>query len=157
MVLASSAWLVPAALSASSAPTPNHPRVFLWYQSLRMPFFKPPDWVIPLAWFGIEGGLAAAGYRLLRSPPNEERLGALTLLSWNTFMIGAWSRLFFRHRNLAASTLAAATMIGTGAALVRQASKIDPVASRASVPFVAWVSFATVLTATIWGLNRRHR
>jgi benzodiazapine receptor len=71
-------------------------------------------------------------------------------------MIGGWSRLFFKRRNLALSTLASATMIGTGVEFVRQAKRVDPVASRAAVPFVAWVSFATVLAAAIWDLNRRR-
>jgi benzodiazapine receptor len=47
-------------------------------------------------------------------------------------------------------------MIGTGVEFVRQAKRVDPVASRAAVPFVAWVSFATVLAAAIWDLNRRR-
>jgi len=127
----------------------------LWYRSLRKPWFKPPDWVIPVAWTGIEASLAMAGYRLLRSQPSSARRRALAFLSWNILMIGGWSRLFFKHRNLALSTVAAASMIGTGVELARQAKQVDPVAARATIPFVAWVSFATVLTATIWSLNRR--
>jgi tryptophan-rich sensory protein len=152
--VASAAFVVPFVLSASSTPSPTHPRVLLWYWSLRKPTFKPPDWVIPAAWIGIEGGLATAAYRLLRAPPVAHRRRALSLLSWNVLMIGGWSRLFFKRRNLALSTGAAATMIATGAAFVRQAKDVDPVAARAGIPFLVWVSFATVLTASIWGMNR---
>lgn len=155
LVLAAGAFLVPLALSAPSSPSPNHPRVFLWYRSLRTPSFKPPDWVIPLAWFGIEGSLATAAYRLLRSVPTSARNRALVWLYWNVFAIGGWSELFFKRRTLAVSTVAAASMVATGAQFVRQARQVDAVAARAGIPFVAWVSFATVLTATIWGLNRR--
>jgi translocator protein len=155
-VLASMAFLVPLALSASSTPSPNHPRVLSWYLSLKKPWFKPPDWVIPLAWTGIETSLAVAGYRLLRLPSSFERQRAFALLSWNVFMIGGWSRLFFKRRNLAVSTVAAATMIATGVEFARHAKRVDPPAGRAAVPFIVWVSFATVLTATIWGLNRRR-
>ncbi len=155
-VLASGAFLVPLALSASSTPSPNHPRILAWYSSLRKPWFKPPDWVIPVAWFGIEGSLATAGYRLLRSPDSAARRNALGWLSWNVFMIGAWSRLFFKRRNLALSTAAAATMIATGIEFSREATRADPVAARAGLPLVAWVSFATLLTAAIWQLNRRR-
>ena len=157
LALAAGTFVVPLALSASSSPSPNHPGVFLWYRSLRTPSFKPPDRVIPLAWFGIEACLAAAAYRLLRSQPTPDRNRALGWLSWNVFAIGGWSQLFFKRRTLAASTVAAASMIATGAQFVRQARPVDTVASRAGIPFVAWVSFATVLTATIWGLNQRSR
>ncbi len=155
--LASLVFLVPLALSASSTPSPNHPRVLAWYSTLKKPWFKPPDWVIPLAWTGIETSLAVAGYRLLRLPSSVERQKALALLSWNVFMIGGWSQLFFKRRKLAVSTVAAATMIATGVEFARHAKRVDPPAARAAVPFIAWVSFATVLTATIWGLNRRRR
>ena len=154
--LASAAFVVPALLSFSSSPSPNHPRVFFWYRSLRQPFFKPPDALIPAAWFGIEAALSAATYRLLRAAPSAARTGALASMAWNVGMIGSWSRLFFRHRDLALSTAAAATMVATGVAFVDQARQVDRVAARAGVPFVVWVTFATVLTASIWRLNRRR-
>jgi benzodiazapine receptor len=154
--LAASAFVVPFALSASSTPSPNHPRVFSWYLLLKKPWFKPPDWVIPVAWFGIEGSLAAAAYRLIRAPSTPARRKALALWSWNVFMIGAWSRLFFKRRDLALSTIAAASMVATGVEFARQAKRADPVAARAAVPLIVWVSFATALTATIWALNRRR-
>ena len=157
MAVASSAFIVPLALSASSTPSPNHPRILFWYWSLRKPFFKPKDWVIPLAWFGIEGALATAVYRLLQSAPSASRTRALGWLGWNVTMIGGWSRLFFKRRQLGFSTIAAATMVATGAEYIRQAKPVDPVAARAGIPFFAWVSFATVLTGTIWSMNRKNR
>jgi tryptophan-rich sensory protein len=156
-MLASSAFTIPLIVAGSSSPSPRHLRVLTWYKSLRMPVFKPPDWVIPAAWLAIESGLAASGYRLLRASPGSERNRSLGWLAWNIGMIGGWSRLFFKHRRLGTSTVAAASMVATGVALVRQSKPVDPVASRAAIPFVAWVSFATVLTASIWRLNRRKR
>jgi tryptophan-rich sensory protein len=154
--VASAAFLVPLALSASSSPSPNHPRTLAWYESLREPPFKPPDWVIPVAWTAIEAGLAGAAYRLLRAAPSRARTRALALLGWNVAMIGGWSRIFFGRRALAASTAAAVTMVATGAAYVGAANEVDRPAARAGIPFVAWVGFATVLTATIWRMNSRR-
>ncbi len=153
-VLASGVYLVPFALSRSTTPTPGHPTVSAWYYSLRQPAFKPPDVVIPLAWGGLQTGLAVAAYRLLRSPSSPARTRALGWLTGNVFAIGGWSRLFFGGRNLPGSTVAAATMIATGSAYVAEARSVDKVAAAAGVPFMAWVGFATVLTAAIWRLNR---
>lgn len=72
-------------------------------------------------------------------------------------MIGGWSRLFFKRRVLGISTLAAASMVASGAEYVRQAKRVDAGAARAGIPFVAWVSFAAVLTGTIWAMNRKRR
>lgn len=155
-IASSAAFIVPLVLSYSTTPAPNHPRVWAWYSSLKKPWFKPNDKVIPLAWFAIEACLARAMHRLSNAPSSGDKRKALGLLSWNIFMIGGWSRLFFGRRNLPLSTAAAASMALTGAAFVTQARKVDPPAARAGMPFVAWVSFATVLTAAIWAINRRR-
>ena len=152
--IASSAFILPIALSASTSPTPFHPRVFFWYKWLRMPDFKPPDIAIPIAWTGIEACLAYAGYRLLRKSSSKARNGALAWLGVNIVSIGAWSRLFFGQRNLPVATVAAAALVATGSAYVIQANKVDRKAALAGVPLVAWVAFATVLTAAIWTRNR---
>ncbi len=153
-LLASSAFVVPAALSASTSPTPNHPRTFFWYRRLDKPAYKPPDVAIPIAWTLIESALAFAGYRLLRRPSSAGRSRSLAWLASNILSIGGWSRLFFGGRNLPASTVAAAAMIGGGAAYVAQARKVDRTAAVAGIPFVAWVAFATVLTGALWRRNR---
>lgn len=153
-LLASSAFVVPLALSASTSPTLNHPRTFFWYRWLRKPGYKPPDAAIPVAWAAIESALAYAGYRLLRTPSFPARNRSLAWLGLNVLAIGAWSRLFFGGRNLPASTVAAAAMVCTGAAYVQQARRVDRQAALAGVPFVAWVAFATVLTGAIWLRNR---
>jgi tryptophan-rich sensory protein len=127
----------------------------IWYRLLHKPPFQPPDKAIPLAWTAIDTALAVGAYRLLRKPAAPARTRALGLWALNVGMIGAWSGIFFGLRNLPASTAAAAAMVGTGAAYVAQARRVDPPAAVAGVPFVAWVGFATVLTAALWQRNRR--
>lgn len=153
LLLSASAYVVPLLLSRSSSPTPAHPKTLLWYTALRKPGFKPPDVAIPLAWTAIETALAFGGYRLLRKPSAPARNKSLALLALNVLNIGGWSRLFFGARNLPASTIAAAALVGTGAAYVAEARKADTASAVAGVPFVAWVAFATVLTAALWRRN----
>jgi benzodiazapine receptor len=126
----------------------------IWYRLLRKPGFKPPDPVIPLAWTVIDTALAIGAYRLMRHPSSQPRNRALGLWALNVALVGGWSGIFFGKRDLPASTMAAAAMVGTGVAYVMQARRVDPPAAVAGVPFVAWVAFATVLTASIWRRNR---
>lgn len=148
-------FAVPLAMSFSSSPSPNHPRILAWYASLRKPFFQPPGWIFPIAWTALEGSLAFSGWRLSNSPDSRPRQRALGLLALNIVSIGAWSRLFFKRQSLPTSTFAAGALVATTAAYVRQANQVDPVAARAAVPLVVWVSFATILTGTLWAMNRR--
>ena len=152
--LASLAYLVPYALSRSTTPTPDHPRVMLWYKTLRLPWFKPPDVVIPVAWTVIETGLAFSAFRLLRKPGSVHRNRSLAWLAGNVIGIGSWSRLFFGSRNLPASTVASAALGVAAATYVKEVSKVDGPATAASAPLLLWVCFATVLTGAIWRINR---
>jgi len=127
----------------------------IWYRLLHKPSFQPPDKAIPLAWGAIDTALAVSAYRLLRRPPAPARTRALGLWALNVGLIGGWSGVFFGRRSLPASTAVAALMVGTGAAFVTQARRVDTPAALAGVPFVAWVGFATVLTAALWQRNRR--
>ena len=155
--MASLAYAVPFFLSRSTTPSPDHPLVFAWYRRLRKAAFKPPDIAIPIAWLGIETGLAVAAYRLLRQPSSRQRNRALGWLAGNVLAIGGWSRLFFGGKNLSSSTVAAAAMVGVGAVYVQQARRSDRVAAASGVPLVAWVVFATVLTGALWRLNPSDR
>ena len=152
--IASAALIVPAVSGMLFGP--QRPRTLAWYRSLRMPDYKPPDAAIPVAWTIIDSALAYAGYRLLRKPGSAQRNRSLGWLATNVGLIGGWNAIFFGRRNLPASLAAATTMIGTGAAYVAESRRVDPKAATAGVPFLAWVGFATVLTASIWNRNRGH-
>ena len=115
---------------------------------------QPPDIAIPIAWVAIESGLAYAGYRLLRRPSSPARARALALLVGNILGIGGWSRIFFGGRNLPVSTVAAGCLLATSTLYLNEVRKVDRPAARASVPLLAWVGFATVLTAALWRRNR---
>ena len=79
---------------------------------------------------------------------------SLAMPSRKRATVGGWRALFFGRRNLPASTVAAAGMVVSGAAYVARARQVDAPAAAAGVPFVAWVGFATVLTAALWRRNR---
>lgn len=158
--LASAALLYP--MASGWVFGPQRPRAALWYARLRTPDWKPPDALIPVAWTLIDSGLAVAAYRLLRTPAGpgtvrqEARRQALGWLVLNVLLIGGWSAMFFGARQLPASLLVAAAMVGTGAAGARAAHRVDPVAGRLMLPFIGWVGFATALTGALWWLNRRR-
>jgi benzodiazapine receptor len=45
-------------------------------------------------------------------------------------------------------------MVASGAAFTAVAAETDRKAAAAGVPFVAWLSFATVLATAVWHRNR---
>ena len=132
-----------------NAPDPSHPGIRRWYRRLDKPDYTPPDAAFGLVWPALETGLAVGGYRLLRRPSGAARNAAVGLWLANSAMIGGWTELFFRRKDLKASAAASGAMVASGAALVATATKVDRPAAALALPFVAWLGFATLLADRI--------
>jgi benzodiazapine receptor len=149
LAIAGGAVALSAFVGRRYSPDRSHPGIDRWYHDLDKPGFTPPDPVFGAVWPVLEALLAAGGYRLLRAPNTPERNVALALWLVNVAMIGGWTKVFFGERSLTGGAVGAAAMIGTGAAYVERASRVDGLAAAAGVPFTAWVAFATVLSEEI--------
>ncbi|TVV70001.1 TspO/MBR family protein [Sphingomonas solaris] len=143
-----------AILGRRNAPDPSHPGIRHWYRRLDKPAYTPPDAAFGAVWPVLETGMAAGGYRLLRQPPDARRNAAVGLWLLNSAMIGGWTEIFFRKRELGASAIASGAMIVTGAGYVAAAARVDRTAAATAVPYVAWLGFATLLAGGIWRRNR---
>jgi translocator protein len=143
-----------ALIGRRNAPDRSHPTIRRWYKGLDKPGYTPPDAVFGAVWPVLEAGLAVGGYRLLRAPNEAARNLALALWLADTAMIGGWTELFFRKRELGASAIASAAMGVLGAGYVATSAKVDRPAAALGVPFVAWVGFATLLAEQIWQHER---
>jgi tryptophan-rich sensory protein len=144
---------VTAWLGMRNAPAPFHPGIRRWYKRLDKPGYTPPDPVFGAAWPILETGLAVGGYRLLREPASPARNLAVGLWLLNVGMIGGWTELFFRRKQLGPSAIASGAMIAGGAGLVAVSAKVDRTAAVTAIPYVAWLGFATLLAERIWEKN----
>jgi benzodiazapine receptor len=122
-----------------------------WYPTLVKPAWNPPSWIFGPVWTVLYLAMAVAAWLVWR------RVGWGGALVWFAVQLAlnaTWSPVFFgMHRiglalvNIVLLWLAIA---GTTVAFWR----VTPVAGWLFVPYLAWVSFATVLNFTLWRLNR---
>lgn len=122
-----------------------------WYAGLQKPSFNPPNWVFAPVWSALYILIAIAGWRIYLIAGT-----GLALSLWIAQLIvnGLWTWLFFgMHRiDLAlADMLLLDTLI---IAMIFMFYRIDRTAAYLLLPYIAWTSFATVLTVSIWQLNR---
>lgn len=143
-----------AILGRRNAPDGAHPSIRRWYQRLDKPAYTPPDAAFAMVWPGLEITLGLGGYRLLRKPSGERRNLALALWFVNVGLVGGWTQLFFRKRDLGASAAVSGLMLATGASYVAVAREVDRPTAATALPFVAWVGFATLLAGHVWQRNR---
>ncbi|SEQ61354.1 TspO and MBR related proteins [Faunimonas pinastri] len=153
LAISGGAVLASGLLARRSAPEPQHPDIQRWYHHLDKPDFVPPDPVFGAVWGVLESLLAYGGYRLLRHPATPTRNRALGLWGFNIAMISVWPRLFFGERSVRSGFLGSLLMLGSGIAYVASARRVDKVVAATSLPFAAWLGFASVVSEEVWRRN----
>lgn len=127
-----------------------------WYPTLIKPVFNPPNWIFPIAWtilyimMGVAGGLI---WNYLESD-QEKVKKAFMFFIIQLALNALWSYLFFGLHNPFLALIEIILLWLMIFETYTQFKKIDKVAGMLLIPYLAWVTFATVLNASIWWLNK---
>jgi len=125
-----------------------------WYYQLRKPGWQPPDWLFGPAWTLIFALAALAGVLFWqRQTGRNARLQVMGAFALNGFLNLFWSLLFFRLERpdwalyeVGFLWLSIVLLIGLLASASRAAGWL-------LAPYLAWVTFASVLNWKIVQLN----
>ncbi len=122
-----------------------------WYPTLNKPFFNPPSWVFAPAWTLLYIMMAVAAWRVWLAGPSSKP--ALNLFFIQLILNFLWSVFFFGLHSPALALIDIIAMWIMIALTMRAFFKVARPAGWLLVPYLAWVSFAAVLNASIWWLN----
>lgn len=129
----------------------NFPNVQTWYPSLNKPSWNPPGWIFGPVWTTLYVMMGVAIWRAWRTGPTARPLVRLYFVQ--LVFNALWSVLFFTLKQPAWALVDIALLLGCLLWLQRGLWRTDRVAGWLWLPYVLWVSFATVLNATIVRLN----
>jgi benzodiazapine receptor len=121
-----------------------------WYQTLEKPFFNPPPWIFGPVWTLLYVLIAIAGARIWLKAP---RSAAMQLWFAQIALNMLWSPSFFGLENPGLALLVILMLLATIVVFMRKAEPIDRPSMLLFIPYLAWVSFATLLNASIFLLN----
>ena len=124
-----------------------------WYQILEKPPFNPPDWVFAPVWTALYILMGIAAWRGWRSKSIENTRKALSIFGVQLGLNIIWSILFFGLQRIDLALLEIFILLVTIVFNTIVFWRIDRLAGLMFVPYVLWVSYATVLNASIWLLN----
>jgi len=129
-----------------------------WYNPIRKPSYVPPNVVFPIAWTALYVDIAATSAAVIdrfRADGEDGKARAyMAALGTNLVLNAGWSWVFFGKRQLGPAVLTAAALAASSADLARRAGDADLKYGAALAPYPAWCTFATVMSADIWRLNR---
>ncbi|MBB3770835.1 tryptophan-rich sensory protein [Angulomicrobium tetraedrale] len=130
------------------------PQIPTWYASLAKPSFTPPAPVFPIVWTTLYVLMAVALWRLWQlHAPSPERRTAILLWIVQLALNAVWSPVFFGMEAIGAGLAIILVLWLAIAATIWAAARIDRIAAWLLVPYLVWVSYATVLNAAIVVMN----
>lgn len=127
-----------------------------WYPTLIKPSFNPPNWIFAPVWsmLYVMMGVAAGLVWDRMQQESEVVKKALLFFAIQLGLNALWSYLFFGLHNPMLAGLEIIVLWLMIYETYVQFAKINKIAGYLFIPYLAWVSFAAVLNASIWWLNK---
>lgn len=129
------------------------PEIEGWYATLDKPRWNPPDFVFGPVWTTLYVMMAFAAWTVWKPEGFKAATVPLTLFAVQLALNIAWSWIFFGMHQpgwaFAEIVILWLAILATAMAF----SRTSKIACWLMLPYLAWVSFASVLNFTIWRLN----
>lgn len=127
-----------------------------WYPTIEKPTFNPPNWIFAPVWtlLFILMGIAAGLIWDKISSDRELVKKGLLFFGVQLALNALWSYLFFGLNNILLASIEIVLLLLIIYETYLLFKKIDKKASYLLIPYMLWVGFASVLTITIYFLNR---
>jgi benzodiazapine receptor len=124
-----------------------------WYRALVKPSWQPPDWLFGPVWTTIFILAAVSAALAWRAAGETQRRVVVILFVANGILNVGWSLLFFHLKRPLLAGLEVILLWASIVALIWYVQRFSRAAAWLLVPYLLWVSFATVLNWTIVALN----
>jgi translocator protein len=125
-----------------------------WYAGLVKPSFNPPGWVFAPVWTILYILMGLAAYLVYeKGPKRGDVRTALAVFAGQLLLNALWSIVFFGAHMILGAAVIIVLLWGLIVATIWLFSRISKVAAYLLVPYILWVSFATVLNISLYVLN----
>ncbi|KPQ00748.1 MAG: tryptophan-rich sensory protein TspO [Bacteroidetes bacterium HLUCCA01] len=127
--------------------------VTTWYAGLEKPFFSPPNWLFGPVWTLLYVLMGVSSYLVFIRPASAERKIGLDVYGVTLVLNFAWSFLFFYFRSPGIALVDIVILWFFILGMIIQFYRVRPVAGLLQIPYLLWVTFATMLNGAVWWLN----
>ena len=124
-----------------------------WYVSLNKPSFNPPNYLFAPVWTCLYLLMGISLFLIWKSPIGQDRNNALIVFAIQISLNFIWSFIFFKFRLSGLAFLEILFLWSSILLMIIIFSRISKPAAYLQIPYLFWVSFASILNAAIWRLN----
>jgi len=133
------------------------PAIPTWYVSLNKPGFSPPNWIFAPVWTTLYLLMGIALYRVwsyqTKKSTKHRQEQAIKLFMVHLVLNAFWSVTFFGLQNPLLALAIIIAIVVTLIVIIKQFYRFDKLSAYILIPYLAWVTFATLLNFSIWQLN----
>ena len=129
------------------------PAISTWYETLNKPAFNPPNFLFGPVWTVLYIVMAIALFLVWSDNSQKKKLDAMLSYGFQIALNALWSIVFFGLKNpLIAIAVIVALWIMILLTIINF-YKINKIAGLMLIPYILWVSFASILNMFIVVLN----
>ena len=131
------------------------PAIPTWYASLKKPGFNPPNWLFGPVWITLFLLMGISLFIVWRRGLDTPLVrSALTIFGIQLLFNVLWSVAFFGLKSPLGGLFVIAILWVTILLTIIQFSKVSELAAALLIPYIVWVSFASILNLSLFLLNR---
>ncbi|MFC2001530.1 TspO/MBR family protein [Chloroflexota bacterium] len=146
VVACQGAGLIGSLFTASAIPT--------WYATLQKPFFTPPNWLFAPAWFTLYLLMGVSASLVWQQGFDAGKVKKALIIFLIQLVINAlWSVVFFGFESILSGMVVIIVLWMVILLTILRFYKISALAGTLMLPYILWVTFATVLNVSLFVLN----
>ena len=124
-----------------------------WYLNLIKPSFNPPNYLFGPVWTFLYLLMGISLFLIWRAEPGKERTNSLVIFTIQISLNFLWSFLFFKFNLLGIAFIEIILIWLSIVCMILIFRRVNQTAAYLQIPYLLWVSFASVLNGYIWFLN----
>jgi len=126
-----------------------------WYAGIVKPSFNPPNWIFGPVWTLLYALMGLAAYLVYEKGfKRPEVKKALTVFAAQLVLNTLWSIVFFGAHMILGAAVVIVLLWALILATILLFYRISKAAAYLLVPYILWVTFATILNVSFYVLNR---
>jgi len=130
------------------------PAIPTWYKTLNKPFFTPPNWIFSPVWISLFILMGISLFFVWRRSDHPQFKPALIFFFVQLILNIFWSVAFFGLKSPLLGLMDIVLLWIVILFTILNFFKVSKFAGVLLIPYLLWVSFATLLNFSLWILNR---
>lgn len=130
------------------------PAIPTWYESLKKPFFNPPNWIFGPVWVSLYLLMGISLFLIWQRRENNPQAKKGLILFFIQLILNAlWSGAFFGLKSPLSGLIMIVLLWIAIFFTIQHFLKVSKIAAYLLLPYILWVSFAALLNFSLWVLN----